>query len=346
MNEIPPPYTYLTHSSNKVNESFYPKISVIVPCYNVEKYVENCLNSIISQTYSNLEIIVVDDGATDCTGSILDVYAEKDNRIIVIHKPNGGMSSARNAGLDISTGDYVSFIDGDDFIDKDLYHTLVPFFYEYPNTDLIQFGYNNYNEEYFEDCIKDRNLKISILNGYDSLHQYSNASTLQIVVWNKLYKKSLLENIRFYNGKHYEDGPFVLEVLFYVTKSIIVENKFYHYRKNRPGSITSQLTNSIFDEWDIISKLKDKYKKDPYLINCIDNYSIENAMYRFVDILNRGGENKKTMLKSIINHSRKLRSTKLICPFGIKYIRYKIFLWFPYLFLTANRFLRILKKII
>lgn len=86
------------------------------------------MNSIISQTYSNLEIIVVDDGSTDCTGSILDVYAEKDNRIIVIHKPNGGMSSARNAGLDISTGDYVSFIDGDDFIDKDLYHTLVPFF--------------------------------------------------------------------------------------------------------------------------------------------------------------------------------------------------------------------------
>lgn len=100
------------------------KISVIVPVYNVEDYLEECINSILGQTYKNLEIILVDDGSTDNSSKICDIYEKKDKRIKVIHKENGGLSSARNEGLKYRTGEYISFVDSDDFIDKTMYEKL------------------------------------------------------------------------------------------------------------------------------------------------------------------------------------------------------------------------------
>ena len=101
-----------------------PKISVIVPVYNVEKYLDNCINSIVNQTYDNLEILLVDDGSKDNSGSLCDEWALRDNRIKVIHKQNGGASSARNAGLDAATGEYIGFVDADDYIDIDMYEIM------------------------------------------------------------------------------------------------------------------------------------------------------------------------------------------------------------------------------
>ena len=101
------------------------KISVIVPIYNTEKYLKRCFDSILSSTYENLEVILVDDGSPDNSGKICDEYAARDSRIRVIHKKNGGLSSARNAGLDIATGDYVTFVDSDDYIASDIYEKLV-----------------------------------------------------------------------------------------------------------------------------------------------------------------------------------------------------------------------------
>ena len=103
-------------------------ISVIVPIYNVEQYLEQCLDSIISQTYSQLEIILVDDGSTDSSGQICDKYARKDERIVVIHKTNGGLSDARNAGISVATGEYISFIDSDDYIATDMYNKMIKIF--------------------------------------------------------------------------------------------------------------------------------------------------------------------------------------------------------------------------
>ena len=110
-------------------------VSVIIPAYNIEDYIGRCLDSIISQTYKNLEIIVVDDGSRDYTGEILDNYAKKDRRIKVIHKENGGVSSARNKGIEAAEGDYIGFIDGDDLIEPEMYKTLVDLLEE-ENADI------------------------------------------------------------------------------------------------------------------------------------------------------------------------------------------------------------------
>lgn len=101
------------------------KISIIVPVYNIEKYIVRCIESILNQTYSNLEIILVDDGSTDSSGGICDEYAKKDDRIVVIHKVNGGLSDARNAGLKVVTGDYIGYVDGDDWIDSTMYEDML-----------------------------------------------------------------------------------------------------------------------------------------------------------------------------------------------------------------------------
>ena len=115
-------------------------VSVIIPAYNIEDYIGRCLDSIISQTYKNLEIIVVDDGSRDHTGEILDNYAKKDRRIKVIHKENGGVSSARNKGIEAAEGDYIGFIDGDDLIESEMYKTLVDLLEE-ENADIAHCGY-------------------------------------------------------------------------------------------------------------------------------------------------------------------------------------------------------------
>ena len=114
-------------------------VSVIIPAYNIEDYIGRCLDSIISQTYKNLEIIVVDDGSRDYTGEILDNYAKKDRRIKVIHKENGGVSSARNKGIEAAEGDYIGFIDGDDLIEPGMYKTLVDLLEE-ENADIAHCG--------------------------------------------------------------------------------------------------------------------------------------------------------------------------------------------------------------
>ena len=115
-------------------------VSVIIPAYNIERYISRCLDSIMAQTYNNLEIIVIDDGSKDQTAEILDDYQKRDSRIIVVHKENGGVSSARNNGLDIATGDYISFVDGDDLIESNMYEILVKIL-EKEKTDIAHCGY-------------------------------------------------------------------------------------------------------------------------------------------------------------------------------------------------------------
>ena len=115
-------------------------VSVIIPAYNIEDYIGRCLDSVLSQTYKNLEILVVDDGSSDCTGEILDDYEKKDQRIRVIHKENGGVSSARNIGIEAATGDYIGFVDGDDLMEPEMYKTLVNLLKE-ENADIAHCGH-------------------------------------------------------------------------------------------------------------------------------------------------------------------------------------------------------------
>ena len=182
-------------------ESKLPVISVIVPAYNVEKYIRECLVSLVEQTFRDIEIVVVNDGSTDKTAQIIDEFARKDNRIKVITQENQGLSSARNRGIEQARGEYISFVDSDDWVDKDflekLYNTILKYNADISCASAIRKRKNSekyrflYKEEKEYTTLKD---KIKICKVPNCCY-----------VWNKLYQKSLIENIKFKKGVYFED---------------------------------------------------------------------------------------------------------------------------------------------
>ena len=173
----------------------YPLISVIVPVYNVEKYLHKCVNSLIAQTYRNIEIILIDDGSPDSSGTIGDRYAANDKRIKVIHKENGGLVSARNAGYDTATGDWIMYVDGDDWIEPDMFHKMYQAALK-EKTDVVICGANYYenNGDFIRsDLVKEKR--------YDQKHLiknlYGTPNPLGGTCWNKLFRRSKIGEIRF-----------------------------------------------------------------------------------------------------------------------------------------------------
>ncbi len=236
-------------------------ISVIVPVYNVDKYLKKCLNSIIRQTYKNLEIIVVDDGSTDSSGRICDEYKIKDERIKVIHKKNGGLSSARNAALDIAKGDYISFVDSDDWIKENLYECVVE--------ELIKSGADI---AVFANACEKENGKIwenpfmgtyKELDNIELMNNYVSGIDIKTIACNKIYKKELFDNLRFPEGRIYEDEYIMHEILGKCRKAVFI-NKCLYVWFIRKGSITnSKFSRKQFDIFDVKEK-KIAYFRENY----------------------------------------------------------------------------------
>lgn len=209
-------------------------ISIIVPIYNVEKYINKCIESILNQTIKNIEIILVDDGSTDKCGVVCDKYAELDKRIKVIHKKNGGLSSARNSGLDIAKGDYIGFVDSDDWIDCNMYKELLHLAYK-NNADVVQCEFiKTYTEINIINAVKEKVICFTNIEGLNNLYNERYVPT--VVVWNKLYKSELFNNIKFPLGKLHEDEFTTYKLLY---KSIIIcnTNKIYYYYRQIESSI-------------------------------------------------------------------------------------------------------------
>lgn len=202
-------------------------ISVIVPIYNVEKYLARCIDSIINQTYKNLEIILVDDGSPDDCPKLCDDYAEKDGRIKVVHKKNGGLSDARNAGMAIATGEYISFIDSDDYVFEDFFETLLNTMLK-ENSDIAECSVVKfYEDNHFDDFSDDLSVKtyetqdaLSALIGENPFHQH---------VWNKLYKTELVKDIPYAVGKLNEDEFWTYQVFGKAQKISKVNKTMYFY---------------------------------------------------------------------------------------------------------------------
>lgn len=215
------------------------KISVIVPIYSVEKYLSKCIDSIINQTYTNLEIILVDDGSPDNCSIICDDYSLMDIRIKVIHKKNGGLSDARNAGLNVATGDYISFLDSDDYIHKEFYETLINLIIQY-DADVAQCEFLKVYEDSKSNpngCDFDTDEKISVLDNREALNNLFNEYYVNtVVVWNKLYKRELFKSIRYPKGKIHEDEYTTYKVLF-VTNKVVTTSKQLYYYLQRENSI-------------------------------------------------------------------------------------------------------------
>ncbi len=204
------------------------KVSIIVPIFNVENRLYKCIDSIIAQTYKNLEIILVDDGSSDSCPSICDKYNKEDNRVVVIHKQNGGLSSARNVGLDIATGDYICFVDGDDYINPNMIETLVYTAIK-EAADIVHCDFECVDQEgNILDIAKRGYDKICSFNAYETICGYVKDYKVKVVSWNKLYNRHLFDNLRFDEGYVYEDELIFPKLISKSKKNIILNEKLYY----------------------------------------------------------------------------------------------------------------------
>ncbi len=217
-----------------------PLISVIIPAYNVENYLDECIKSVVSQTYQNLEIILVDDGSPDRCGEMCDNWATKDSRIKVIHKQNQGLGYARNSGIDIATGDYIAFIDSDDYIDTNMYETLISKAID-TDSDIVYCGFNKeLSDGSFKDVIdfneerifeKDELINLSLAYIYNKNNISS--SKLTMSVWHSIYKRSVI-NTQFYSERKIvsEDLHFQISAIHNSNRICFIPKCLYHYRYN------------------------------------------------------------------------------------------------------------------
>jgi len=271
-------------------------ISVIVPVYNVEAYLPACVDSILRQDYANMEIILIDDGSTDGSAQICDLYAEKDKRIKAIHKENGGAASAKNAGLRIASGEYLSFVDSDDYLEPDAYRHMVSIL-EAHSAEVVQCSFRDvYTDETIDHVVLQERCDFST-QGY--LKRYTEDWSC-CLLWDKLYRRSLFDGIYFEEGHIVDDEYFTYQGIMNAKKIVHDPYIVYNYRK-RISSVTIKpeyRERTIYDKLDYLEKrrtnisrvfpeLKDVFdihyldmlvwlSRDPYVtIGCLDSIKVK-----------------------------------------------------------------------
>lgn len=203
-------------------------VSVIVPIYKVELYLNKCIDSILNQTYKNLEVILIDDGSPDNCPLICDEYAKRDSRIRVIHKKNGGLSDARNVGIEIMQGEYVTFVDSDDFLEAHCIERLV-YCMEDTDSDISICDYYSFIENSFINRIAIENGSIELFDSENALKSALVGNPFALSAWGKLYKSNLFVSIRYPKGKIYEDLGTTYKILDLANKICYVPEKMYYY---------------------------------------------------------------------------------------------------------------------
>lgn len=220
-------------------------VSVIVPVYNVNQYLVKCLESIINQIYENLEIILVDDGSTDNSGIICDEYSKKDKRIKVIHKENGGLSDARNAGIEIAKGEYLTFIDSDDFIAEDYIEYLYNLLKKYNAEVSVCCKINFYENEEIDKVLNTE--RIMMFTGQEAMENLFYQKEITPSAWAKLYSREIFKEIRYPKGKIYEDLGTTYKVFFEAKKVVWSSAQKYFYLQRQNSIMRKKFSASNFD---------------------------------------------------------------------------------------------------
>lgn len=259
-----------------------PKISVIVPVYNVEKYLKRCMDSIINQSYENLDIIMIDDGSTDSSGDLCDQIALMDCRIRVQHKKNGGLSSARNVGLDIMNGEYVMFVDSDDYISEDCVQIL----YELILSTKSKIAIGNFMLAKDERVRFEReNDKIWCMSGREAIELQFGKNTVQLVsAWAKLYQKEVFKDLRFPEGMLHEDEGTTYKALYFCEKVVVSESVVYAYYWNDESITKRPKKKNYEDLCEILKEQISFYHKynEPFLEARVRNrFCIQAAAHYF-----------------------------------------------------------------
>lgn len=242
-----------------------PTISVIVPVYNAEKTLRKCLESICASTYPHLEIVCVNDGSTDSSSGILHEFAARDKRIVVVTQENGGLSAARNAGLDVATGEYVAGVDADDYIDQDLFERAICMFTE--ETDIVSFGF----VEEYDPPISRTGKKMYSDEPYAGYMEFSEPVVLGThpMFWSKLWRRSVIEEhrVRFCPGVLHEDVDFFMKVAAHSRKICYLRHRGYHYLQHANSIMGRQLDgHATFDDiMDVVRRVYRDYKESGLL---------------------------------------------------------------------------------
>lgn len=278
-------------------------ISIIVPIYKVELYLNRCVESIVSQTYRYLEIILVDDGSPDRCPDICDEWKRKDNRICVIHKVNEGLSVARNVGMAFATGEYIAFVDSDDWIHSEYIESLYTAIKKY-KVDLAA----------CDICVTSTKVQetpiVPIFREYlkeEALQTLINGEVFRAVVWNKLYHKNVLKGEVFELGRYHEDEFFTYKILEKIDRMVFVNNKLYYYFQ-REGSIMNSISYKHLDALDAYVERINSLKKYPELYK-IDKIKFCIACIQFYQ------ETLKIKTKEKIIYQKRIKNRRQIITF-------------------------------
>ena len=283
-----------------------PLISVIVPVYKVEPYLDKCISSIVNQTYRNLEIILVDDGSPDNCPAMCDAWAEKDSRIRVIHKPNGGLSDARNAGMAATTGELMAFVDSDDWVDAHyieyLHHAL-----HQTNADISACDLREAYDESAVAASAEQMPQVEISTPEEAIEDILHNRRFRAVAWNKLYTRQIMTGEKFETGRLHEDEFFSYRLYDKATQLAYIDLPLYNYRQ-RAGSIMTSFSVRHLDALDAylerIALLEEKYPrllpvdKLNFCIACMNLYG---------DVSTADAEQRRKAKKRIESCRRKIR---------------------------------------
>lgn len=280
-----------------------PKISIIVPVYKVEKYIHKCVDSILSQTFTDFELILVNDGSPDFCGEICNQYTEIDNRVKVIHKKNGGLSDARNTGIEIAKGDYIGFVDSDDWIEPDMYQIL----YDLCIKNDCEIATCTYAIVHNDKRITNESNHMVVQNRNEAMQSLLEGKLYNEVVWTKLFKRSLFENQRFTVGIIHEDTDFTYRMIHESKKICSVGMAKYNYLK-RDGSIMERATKNVkIDSVTVYDKMyKFMNRNYPELCTIVSAKLANSALYLLnLMTLNknfRTYKNEYIKVTTILNH--------------------------------------------
>lgn len=290
-----------------------PKVSVIIPCYGVEKYLDRCMDSVLKQTLSDIEIILVDDGSKDRVPEMCDEYARQDDRIKVIHKANGGLGYARNSGLEIATGEYVAFVDSDDYVDLSIYETLY-YEAEKENADAVFCGFNleGINDNWIKSneidsakIFQGKGVTRFMLDMVANAPEEPNERRYYMSVWRAIYRRSIIvdNNIKFPSEREVasEDIPFQVDFLKLSHKIVYIPDNLYYYCNNG-SSLTATYKKEKYERFKHLrSVLIEKLKfVDGSLVRC-DRFFIGYTRTQLHHLMLSSESNKTEQIRYIVN---------------------------------------------
>lgn len=255
-------------------------ISVIVPIYKVEQYMDRCVESLVHQTYTNLEIILVDDGSPDGCPAMCDEWAEKDSRIRAIHKVNGGLSDARNAGMAVATGEYIGFVDSDDWVEPGFYQTLYDLLQAH-DADIAECGVNFIDEN--GKLLRQRQFISTdkAMLRVDAIKHLLKEDGIYQTVWNKLYRRETIGGILFEKGRLHEDDFWTYQIFDRAKKLAVTQQPMYNYfqRSDSIMGVGYRLKN--LDGLEARHRQVDFFSSDPELADFVKARVLYNDMYHF-----------------------------------------------------------------